>query len=241
MKDIFRRSYTAENRIFNKFYSVEEINLKLNILVENFDNIRQEFIDNRDKLVWTNWHGNTGYRGEQTTAYDGWQIAGLCAEYPKEIINIDTETISTLLKSYEKNYQQKLYPDSDKKIIFTENSKHLPFLMGCLNEIGIRKRIAISVVYPGKGIKWHIDADPEDDINVTIRGLFGLDIHPEKDQDCHICLGNANEYEKKYFRNGEFVFFWGRMGHCVVNTLQTPRYVICLDQDISKDYLRNLD
>jgi hypothetical protein len=240
MKDRFRSSHTSENQIFYKFYSVEEINPKLNILVENFDKIHQEFIDNKDKLIWTNWHGSTGYRGENTTPYEGWQIAGLCAEYPNEIIGMNVETISTLLEPYEKNYQQKLYPNSDKNIIFTENSKHFPILMECLDQIGIRKRIAISVVYPGKSIKWHIDADPEDEKNVTIRGLFGLDIHPEKDHDCYICLGNESEYEKKYFRNNEFVFFWGKMGHCVINTLQTPRYVICLDQDVSKDYLRTL-
>ena len=42
---------------------------------------------------------------------------------------------------------------------------------------------------------------------------------------------------RKTFKNNEPMFFYGRIPHCVVNELSTPRYVIVLDHDIDKDYL----
>jgi hypothetical protein len=224
----------------DRFYTIDEINPKLNILVENFDKIQQEFIVNKDKLVWTNWSKMTGYQGNNSIAYSGWQIAALYGEL-KDSPDYTVKSYLENLELFETNFGQKMYPYTNEEIILCENSLHLPTLVDCLLQANITKRIGISVVYPGKDIKWHEDPDPEMGNDAIIRGLFGLDIRPEKDQNCHICLGNEDEYEKKYFKNNEFMFFWGRTRHCVVNSLQTPRYVVCFDQDIDKDYLRNLD
>ena len=225
---------------FERFYSVEEINPELNSLIENFDAIRQEFLNNKDKLVWSNWSGMTGYQGSNEVAYQGWQIAALYGEL-KDNPHMSVETMLKNLNVFEKNYNQKLYPNPNEGIILCENSKHLPTLVDCLYQANISKRVGISVVYPGKEIKWHYDPDPELENKAIIRGLFGLDIHPKEEQDCYLCLGNEDEYEKKYFRNSEFMFFWGRTKHRVVNSLQTPRYVVCFDQDIDKDYLREIE
>jgi hypothetical protein len=224
----------------DRFYSVDEINPKLNILIENFDKIHQEFIENKDKLAWINYGGMAGYHANHKIAYDGWKIAGLYGEL-KDNPELRVETILNNLDLFEQNYGQKIYPNLNEGILLCENAKYLPTLVDCLRQANIMKRIAISVVYPGKDIKWHEDRDPEMGNNAIIRGLFGLDIRPEKDQDCYICLGSEDEYEKKYFENKEFMFFWGRTRHCVINSLQTPRYVVCFDQDVDKDYLRNLD
>jgi hypothetical protein len=224
----------------DRFYTVDEINPKLNILIENFDKIQQEFIENKNKLVWTNYSTMAGYQGSNEVAYHGWQIAALYSEL-KDNPELSVNTFLKNLNRFEQNFGQKLHVYPNESTILCENSFYLPTLVDCLRQANITKRLAISVVHPGKDIKWHMDPDPEVGNNAIIRGLFGLDVRPEKDQDCHICLGNENEHEKKYFENKEFMFFWGRTRHCVVNSLQTPRYVVCFDQDIDKDYLRNLD
>lgn len=224
----------------DRFYTVDEINPKLNILIEKFDKIQQEFIDNKDKLVWTNWSGMTGYHGNNEVAYDGWQVAALYAEI-KDNPHMSATSVFKNLDLFRKNFEQKIYPYPNEHTILFENSLYLPTLVECLYQANIKKRICISVVYPGKDIKWHEDPDPETGNDAIIRGLFGLDVRSKKDEDCYICLGNENEHEKKYFKNKEFMFFWGRTRHCIINSLQTPRYVVCFDQDVDKDYLRNLD
>lgn len=228
--------------MINRFYTLEEINPKLKILQDNFDAIQQEFLENKDKLVFINWGAQTGYAGSNAIAYDGWQVAPLYGELKENYqLNMSLETALKHIKLFENAYQQKINVNLEQKFFNLENSNYLPLLTKCLREANIVKRVGISVVYPGKGIKWHIDPDPEMGNNAIIRGLFGLDIHPGKNQDSCLCLGQQNNHDKRFFRNNEFIFFWGRISHCVENSLQSPRYAVCFDQDIDKDYLRSLN
>ncbi len=220
----------------NRFYTLEEINPKLKIIQENFDEIREEFHQNRDKLVWTNWHGNTGYLGDRTVAYAGWQIAGLFAEM-NDNSDITKQAYFDNLEFLENNFGMKLYPDVDDEICYSQNSKILPKMTAYLRKAGLTKRAGIGVVAPGKEIKWHIDPDPEVGNNAIIRGLWGLDVIPEEDKGSYLCFGTPDYHVRKYFKNNEYMFFYGRIPHCVINELSTPRYVIVLDHDIDKDYL----
>lgn len=223
----------------NRFYSVDEINPKLNLLYEKYDEIQKEFSENVDKLVWINWGASTGYSGHNTTAYDGWKVAALYTEI-KDTADLSMSLAIKNLHMFESRYGQKLYPDFEKKIIMCHNAKYLPTLVDTFYKCGITKRIGISVVYPGKDIKWHTDPDPEIGNNAIIRGLWGLDVKEKENKNSYICLGEENDYQKRYFKNNEFIFFWGRINHKVENTLDSPRYVVCFDQDIDKEYLYNI-
>ena len=223
----------------NRFYSVEEINPKLKLLSKRYKQIHKEFMENKDRLVWTNWSGETGYHGYNQDAYAGWQIAALYGEL-KDTAELSVSDILNNIQLFEHNYQQKLHPDLERGICLADNARFMPTLVRTLYECGVKKRIAISVVWPGKDIKWHIDPDPETGNEAIIRGLWGLDIRPEGDQSSYLCLGTEEKYETKYFKNNEFMFFYGRILHKVENTLQTPRFVVCFDQDVDKDYLISL-
>ena len=41
---------------FDKFWTHEDICPRLKYLLEDFDEVRQEFLDNKDKLVWNSWN-----------------------------------------------------------------------------------------------------------------------------------------------------------------------------------------
>lgn len=222
----------------NRFYTVEEINPKLKLIEDNFDEIREEFLQNKDKLIWTNWHGTTGYLGDRTAAYAGWRISGLYAKMASAPINaIPKEVYTDNLHVLESNFGMKLYPDMDSEICYTENSKILPKLTKYLLSAGVTKRVAIGVVFPGNEIKWHIDPDPEFGDYAIIRGLWGLDVVPEEGKTSYLCLGQPEYHIRKTFKNNEGMFFYGRVPHYVKNELSEPRYVIVLDHDIDKDYL----
>lgn len=225
--------------MMNRFYTLEEINPKLKLLSDRRAQIHREFLEAKDKFVWTNWSGATGYHGYNQEAYRGWQIAALYGEL-KASAELSIADMIQNFHLFEKNYQQKLYPDLERQIVLCNNAKYMPTLVRTLYECGVTKRVAISVVYPGKDIKWHVDPDPELENKAIIRGLWGLDIRPQGDQSSYLCLGTKEEYETKYFKNNEFMFFWGRILHKVENSLQTPRYVVCFDQDVDKDYLQSL-
>jgi hypothetical protein len=220
----------------NRFYTLEEINPKLKIISDNFEEIREEFLQNRERLSWTNWHGSTGYLGDRSAAYAGWQIAGLFAEITGNS-EISNQAYLDNLEIIEKNFGMKLYPNLDDQICYTQNSKILPKMTAYLRKAGLTKRCAIGVVAPGKEIKWHIDPDPEVGDYAIIRGLWGLDVIPEEDKHSYLCFGTPEYHVRKYFKNNEYMFFYGRIPHYVKNELSTPRYVIVLDHDIDKDYL----
>lgn len=220
----------------NRFYTIDEINPNLKVIADNFDKIREEFLQNKDKLIWTNWHGSTGYLGNRSVAYAGWQIAGLFADMDDNA-DVSRQAYIDNLDILEYNFGLKLHPDFDKNICFTQNKDILPIMTECLLKAGITKRGAIGVVHPGKEIKWHIDPDPEVGSNAIIRGLWGLDIIPEEGKSCYLGFGTPEYHVRREFKNGEVIFFYGRVPHCVVNELSTPRYVIVLDYDVDKDYL----
>lgn len=220
----------------NRFYTIDEINPNLKIISDKFDEIQKEFLENKHKLFWTNWHGSTGYLGDRSAAYAGWKVAGLYAKI-EDNADIPIRAYLDNLEFIESNMGVKLYPDLDSGICFTENSKILPKMTKLLQKIGITKRVAIGVVDPGKQIKWHIDPDPELDNNAIIRGLWGLDVNLEEGKDSYLGFGTPQYHIRNNFENNKVMLFYGRIPHCVVNNLSTPRYVIVFDQDVDKDYL----
>ncbi len=218
----------------NRFFTVDEINPKLILLQERYDKIIDEFHSNFESLVWTNWNGDNDYKQITESPYKGWKVSALM---------VGSENISDrdiFSKELEKSYNQKVYFDSHNQVFLFENSKYLPTLIETLLECDIKKRVGLSVVFPDKEISWHIVPDPETAEYAIIRGMWGLEIKQEKDRDCFLCLGDEVNYQKKSFKNNEFMFFWGRTKHMVLNTLQTARYVVLFDQDVSKQYLLNL-
>lgn len=228
--------FDPREKDINRFYTLDEINPKLKLIDERFDEIRQEFLENRHKLVWTNWHGSTGYLGDRAAAYAGWQVAAIFAEV-SDNADLTKQHYIDNIDVLESNFGMKLYLDEENELGFSQNRDVLPILTETLLEAGVKKRGAIGVVAPGKEIKWHIDPDPEVGNNAIIRGLWGLDVPVEEGKSSYLCFGQPEYHIRKTFKNNEPVFFYGRIPHCVVNELSAPRYVIVLDHDIDKDYL----
>jgi hypothetical protein len=220
----------------NRFFTLDEINPKLKLLSHRYEQIKKEFNDNLDKFVWTNWRGNNQYTSIKNSPYDGWKVCALMSDAE----GISSNQINSICNQLSLSFNQRISFNEDKQIFLTENSCYLPTLISTLIECDVKKRVGISVVFPGKNIKWHMDPDPEKEDYALIRGLWGVDIKSEESGVSFLCLGDEINYEKRQFRNNEFMFFWGRTKHMVANTLQTPRYVLLFDQEVSRDYLLRL-
>lgn len=214
----------------NTFLSINQINPNLSLLQERYSQIRKEFDENFNKLVWTNWNGDNDYKQISDSPYKGWKVAPLMVDANESDIEIFSRELSV-------GYNQNVHYDGENNIFLFENGKYIPTLISTLLECNVKKRVGISVVFPGKEIKWHIDPDPETPEYAIIRGLWGLDIKQEDIGESFICLGDEINHQKTKFENNKFIFFWGRTKHMVLNTLQTPRYVVLFDQDISRDLL----
>lgn len=232
----------------DKIFTLEQINPKLKIVEERFDEIQKEFRDNFDKIYWCNWGYETGYSGTQAIAYKGWQVAPLFMELKdpftgKPITDAEWDLFVQLAPvMIGDNFGTDLHLSKEEKIGYHKrNVEVLPILTQTMREAGISRRFGISVVYPGKEISWHVDPDPEHGNDAIIRGLWGLDIKQEMGKECYFLFGNDKKNpEKRVFTDNEYMFFWGRTYHKVQNDLSTPRYCLCFDQEIDKDYLRSL-
>jgi hypothetical protein len=211
----------------NKFFEEHIILPKFHILNERFDEIHREFITNLDKLTWFNWGAEAGYYAQNDISYKHWKVAplyGLKDDILKE-------------NSIDRLQHLKDFITVENDLIKTSNTTTLPILTQSLLDAGIKKRVGISVISPGKEIPWHSDPDPENPNKHIIRGLCGIDIKEEDDKESFIYLDSNNQ--KKVFKNKEFVFFWGRIPHKVENNLSTPRYAICFDVEINREKLLN--
>ena len=64
---------------FDKFWTHEDICPRLKWLLEDLDEIREEFFENKDKLIWRPWnYGLKRYQKDcMYKAYEGWEVAGL--------------------------------------------------------------------------------------------------------------------------------------------------------------------
>lgn len=207
----------------DKFLDPHIILPKFNVLNERFDKINQEFTKNIDKLTWLNWGAEAGYYAENDIVYKDWRVAPLYGLKDDIVKENSTERLNHL--------GDFIFIEND--LIKTSNTNVLPILTQSLLDAGIKKRVGISVVSPGKEIPWHIDPDPEKPDKYIIRGLWGIDIKEENDREAFIYL--LSPEQKKVFKNKEFVFFWGRINHKVENNLSTPRYALCFDVEISRE------
>lgn len=211
----------------NDFFDEKIINPNFHLLNERFYEIQKEFATNIGKLLWFNWGADAGYYAENDIAYRGWKVAPLYGL--KEDI-IDENSSDRLQK-----YSSFIRVEGD--LIKTNNTNFLPILTQTLLDAGVRKRVGISVVRPGREILWHVDPDPEKPNLHIIRGLWGLYVKQEQNKESFICLENLNK--KRVFKNKEVVFFWGRIPHKVENNLSTSRYMVCFDTEISRENLLN--
>lgn len=215
---------------FDRFFTLDEINPKLKILQERFDEIHQELLENKDKLHFLNWGGEAGYYMREDIAYKGWKVAPLYGNFE------DFSQINGGIKPY-----LPFIEVQGELVKYKQNTRIMPVLTEILIQCGIRKRVGISVVDPGKEIGWHIDPDPEKFRWAIVRGLFGLDVIEEEGKESFIYLkSNSGENQKRVFKNKEFVFLWGRTEHKVENHLSKPRYMICFDEEIERSYLSSL-
>jgi hypothetical protein len=226
MRDLIFYNQTNDPKIEN-FFSIDQINPKLKLLHERFEEIQKEFLSKKDQLILMNFGGEVGYYMKDDIAYKGWKVAPLYGNIEDiHQVNGSLDRFNGLTKI--ENNLLKIKP----------NVQLLPKLTETLLESGIVKRVGISVVYPGKEISWHIDQDPERRGLGIIRGLFGLDIVEEENKESFIYLKkSSNEIEKRVFKNNEFVFFWGRVRHKVENNLSQPRYMICFDTEVPYNHL----
>jgi hypothetical protein len=199
------------------------LNLNLNILREKYDEIHKEFLENKDRLFWFNWGAEAGYYAETNIAYRGWKVAPLYG-LKDDVLDVNSE---------ERMEKYKKFLRIDGDLIKTNNTFALPILTKALLDSGIRKRVGISVVQPGREILWHIDPDPEKSNMHIIRGLWGLDVKEELNKESFIYL--KNESQKRVFKNNDSVFFWGRTIHKVENNLSSPRYMICFDAEVPRE------
>jgi len=231
----------------DRFFTIDELNPKLKLVEERFEEIQKEFLDNFDKIYWCNWGYETGYSGTNSIAYAGWKIAPIFMEcrdpFSGKIITDDywDMFVTTAKMLIVKNFGEAIFSKEEKIGYHRKNCELLPILTATMREAGIRRRFGISVVDPGKEIKWHIDPDPEYNNLAIIRGLWGLDVRQEEGKECYLLFGNDRKNaEKRLFVNNQHMFFWGRVKHRVQNDLSTSRYCLCFDQEIDKDYLRSL-
>ena len=232
---------------FDKFWTYEEINPRLKDLLDNFDEVRQEFLDNKDRLTWRPWNYKLKRYQEawMHRAYKGWQVAGLFAE---EHPSLDWGNLGYLSENKVDGSSQKYKcTGTDDNILdrleggigYTHNSLVLPKLTKYLRDAGIGKRAGISVTDPTSGIDWHVDRDPEEEGEMLIRGLIGLDVRVDEGEECYFGLGSPTHEEKRDIRTGDSFFFYNRVPHHVVNRVKNPRYCILLDITVTKTSLRN--
>lgn len=231
-----------------RFFTLNEINPKLKLLEENFSKIRQEFLDNFNRIYWHNWGYDTGYYGTSVKTYSEWKIAPIFLNpfSQKNLSDAQWKFMvnSSTLQNYQtlsKNFGESVIDYESRLLLHKRNSKFLPILTKTMKEICEIKRIGISMLNPQKEIPWHIDPDPETDNKLIIRGLWGLDVKEEENNECYMMLGNdIDSAEKRVFSNNQHMFFWGGVKHTVKNNLSTPRYCLCFDHEIGKDYLKSL-
>jgi hypothetical protein len=211
----------------NRFFDVNEINPNLNLLKERFDDIQKEFMQNKDKLFFINWGAEIGYYvRENNAAYKGWKVAPLYGNI------MDILSVNTNIQQY-----NHLIEIEDDLLKVKYNTSLLPILTSTLLESGVRKRVGITGLEPGKEIKWHTDPDPENPGLAIIRGLWGLDVPEEEEKESAIYLNTRDQKIK--FKNNEYAFFWGRTKHKVKNNLSNSRYMICFDHEIPYKNLLN--
>ena len=232
---------------FDKFWTHEDICPRLKWLLDNLDEIREEFFENKDKLILRPWnYGLKRYQKDwMYKAYEGWEVAGLFAE---EDPTLDWGNLGYLSENKMDSSSQKYKcTGTDDNILdrvedgigYTKNSLVLPKLTWYLRNAGVTRRAGISVTDPTSGIDWHVDRDPEDKETMLIRGLIGLDVRIGFDEECYIGIGTPKHENKHDIRTGVDLFFYNRVPHHVVNRLRHPRYCILIDVPFPKATLRN--
>ena len=202
---------------------------RLKLLVDNYEELRDEFRAVFSQLDTVNWgaddENDTGYFGEKKLAkHDGyWKNIPLYGQGKEfEDSKIDGGNVSVGGTFAEHKH----------------NCELLPKLVSTARKANCVKRVGINVLEPGKTIKPHFDREPDPPWGYLIRGLFGLDVGDEDGGSCHLALLNqcTKKIEVAEFKNKEFMFFWGRNRHAVYNTLKRPRSVLVIDHEVRTSF-----
>lgn len=211
------------------FHDILKFNPRLQLLVDSWREIHEEFVASRDKLATVNWGAagetDTGYFGELTVAeHDGyWKnipLYGSGHEYKQTLINAPGQT------------RQDLGYMAEHK----ENCQLLSKLVTTARKANCYRRVGINLLNAGEQIDRHTDNDPNPPDGLLMRVLWGLDV--PTDGRAILALHNpmTGKLEHRQFKNNEFICFWGSQYHAVYNTLKSPRYVLVLDHEIRTDF-----
>jgi hypothetical protein len=199
----------------NKFHQdISKINTKLNLLVERYDLILQEYREVKDKLIFKD------FTKEQND-----YIAKNQRGYPVNPNNLKKAKNREVGKMGW--HVSPLFVEGNKLI---ENTNYLPILSKTLLEIGILSACALVALDSGVSWNWHIDEEYIKGVE-SFRIIWGLEVIEEENNFCFMQFKDSetNEVSTLNFKNKEFIIFDTRQEHRIENNLSTSRICLILD------------
>jgi hypothetical protein len=199
------------------FYEPVKLYHHLKYFFMYFDEIKNEYEENKHLIDWRPMHWDIGYVGEQghlpPEKEIGWNVAPVLG------------TAFT----------------KDRSILYGPNSKLLPNLTKLCEMTKVTTRVGILSVDPGSTLDWHKDDDnPSWKKHMILRILWGLDVPVEEGKEAFIEVESTQGIEKKIFKNNEMAIFSSHSKHRVVNNLSQKRIVLGFDIIASLKHLNEV-
>lgn len=187
---------------------------RLELLSNNFMKIKQEYLDNKNKLEFKDFtHQQNKFIQEHQKGYPitglnyvtaqdrnpevaGWHMAGILGE----------------------------------NIIHPINGYYLPILVKTLLQIDNVSVCGVNILDSGISLDWHNDDDYSTG-HPTLRTLWGLDVPVEEGKESIFQMKNeeTGEIETREFKNNQIYAFWPKTIHRVENNMTQPRTVLAVD------------
>jgi Aspartyl/Asparaginyl beta-hydroxylase len=224
-----------------KFYDWQICFPELKILVDSYDEIKQEYIANKDKIEWEDMHLGTGYNiHSKAPEYIGWRMSPLHASATATLLDMEKSTNDKPILSAETIERY-----STEKSIDFPNAKLFPKLSNAIKKAQpknalLNVRNAFVCLDPGTILDWHTDIDnPNYQRNglLILRTHWGMDVIPEQNKTSFLEVRYKGITERKTNYNNQINIFWGHMKHRAVNELSTDRVVISMDMLIHANEL----
>jgi hypothetical protein len=202
------------------FVDYREVCPSLELLSYNFMKIRQEYLDNKDKLEYKDF----------TKQQD------ICIEENQKGYPI---TIMNYLKAENRDPSKNGWHMAaifGHNIVNPANGPYLPTLIQTLRKIGSVSVCGINILDPGISLDWHNDDDYYTG-TPTLRTLWGLDVPEEEGKASVFQMKNTEtgEVETREFKNNKIYAFWPKTTHRVENNLTKSRAVLAVDVFVSKE------
>jgi hypothetical protein len=196
------------------FINYKSVNPKLEILLDRFDSIQEEYLNNRDKLEFKDF-----------TKQQDKHIAEVGKGYPIGVNSYFTANIKQ-----KENMGWHMGAILYGEISYDRNSRFLPILTETLKEIGGLSVCGINILDPGIQLNWHHDDDYHM-THPTLRTLWGIDVPIEEGRNSIMQMKNSltGDVETRDFKNKEVFGFWPKTLHRVENNLTQPRTVLAID------------